>query len=71
MTDMAVMKHVPSRSLSENSITDILLISKRMGIAPMDVRAILNSKGDWSRISKTYGYDDKTVKVVKISFGGI
>jgi hypothetical protein len=37
----------------------------------MDVRTILNTKGDWERISKTYGYDDDIVKVVKVSFGGI
>lgn len=71
MGDMAIMKHVPTRELDERSITDILLIAKRMDISPMDVRTILNTKGDWERITKTYGYNDETIKVVKVSFGGI
>jgi len=71
MSDMAIMKHVPTRKLDERSITDILLIAKRMDISPVDVRTILNTKGDWERITKTYGYDEDAIKVVKVSFGGI
>jgi hypothetical protein len=71
MSDMAIMKHVPTRKLDKRSITDILLIAKRMDISPVDVRTILNTKGDWERITKTYGYDEDAIKVVKVSFGGI
>ena len=71
MRDDVLMKHVPTSRMDEGSILDIIKMSKRLGIAPMDVRTILNTKGDWERITKTYGYDDDVVKVVKISFGGI
>ena len=71
MRDDVVMKHVPTSRMDEGSILDIIKMSKSLDIAPMDVRTILNTKGDWERITKTYGYDDDVVKVVKVSFGGI
>ena len=69
--DGAVMKHVPNSTFNSHSINDINHISEMMGITPLDVRTILHSQGDWQRISKTYGYDDVVVKVVKVAFGGV
>ena len=69
--DGAVMKHIPNSTFNSHSINDINHISEMMGITPLDVRTILHSQGDWQRISKTYGYDDTIVKVVKVAFGGI
>ena len=69
--DNEIIKHMPSTQLSVNSITDILYLAKMLEITSMDVSTILNTKGDWQRISKTYGYSDRVVKVVKVSFGGI
>ena len=69
--DGAVMKHVPNSTFNSDSIHDINHISEMMGITPLDVRTILHSQGDWQRISKTYGYDDVVVKVVKVAFGGV
>ena len=69
--DDEIIKHLPSNNLSVDSITDILYLAKMLDITSMDVSTILNTKGDWERISKTYGYSDKVVKVVKVSFGGI
>lgn len=69
--DGAVMKHIPNNTFNSHSINDINHISKMMGITPLDVRTILHSQGDWQRISKTYGYDDTVVKVVKVAFGGV
>tara|TARA_Y100000004_G_scaffold196263_1_gene265729 strand:+ start:1448 stop:3853 length:2406 start_codon:yes stop_codon:yes gene_type:complete len=69
--DGAVMKHVPNSTFNSHSINDINQMSEMMGITPLDVRTILHSQGDWQRISKTYGYDDVVVKVVKVAFGGV
>jgi hypothetical protein len=69
--DDEIIKHLPSNNLSVDSITDILYLAKMLDITSMDVSTILNTKGDWERISKTYGYSDKVVKVVKVSFGGV
>jgi len=70
-SDDEIIKHMPSVQLSVNSITDILYLAKMLEITSMDVSTILNTKGDWQRISKTYGYSDRVVKVVKVSFGGV
>ena len=69
--DDEIIKHLPSNNLSVDSITDILYLAKMLDITSMDVSTILNTKGDWERISKTYGYSDRVVKVVKVSFGGV
>lgn len=69
--DGAIMKHIPNSTFKSNSINDINHVSEMMGITPLDVRTILHSQGDWQRISKTYGYDDTVVKVVKVAFGGV
>jgi hypothetical protein len=68
--DGQVMKHVPNQTFNQDSIYDVQHIAKMMDITPLDVRTILHSQGDWQRISKTYGYNDIVVKVVKVAFGG-
>lgn len=69
--DGAIMKQVPNSAFNADSVYDINHIAKMMGLTSLDVRTILHSKGDWHRISKTYGYDDSVVKVVKVAFGGM
>jgi len=68
--DNDVLKYLPKRRMSLQSINDVSVIAKKMGIAPIDVHTIVFTKGDWDRISKKYGYSDKVVKVVKTAFGG-
>ncbi len=68
--DGQVMKHIPNQAFNQDSIYDVQHIAKMMSITPLDVRTILHSQGDWQRISKTYGYNDVVVKVVKVAFGG-
>jgi hypothetical protein len=68
--DVDVLKFLPSRKMSLESNDDISVIAKKMDIAPIDVHTIVFTKGDWTRISKKYGYSDKVVKVVKTAFGG-
>ena len=58
------------KSLNPQSIEDVRMMAKQMELAPIDVQTILNTKGDWNRITKTYGYSDETVKKVKVTFGG-
>lgn len=69
--DDNVIKHVPIKKMSDESLDDIRSMARKMDITTADVRTILHSKGDWERITKAYGYPDKVVKVVKVSFGGI
>ncbi|MAK80432.1 MAG: hypothetical protein CMJ17_00915 [Phenylobacterium sp.] len=69
--DGSVMKHVPNSKFNPKSNHDIIQMSEIVSLTPLDVRTILHSQGDWQRISKTYGYDDTTVKIVKVAFGGI
>ena len=69
--DDEIIKHVSNMNMSSRSTDDIHLIAQKMDIAPIDVHTILNTKGDWKRISKRYGYQDEVVKVVKVSFGGV
>ncbi len=59
------------KSLDPHSMEDVSIMAKEMKIAPIDVHTILSTKGDWERITKTYGYSDETVKKVKVTFGGI
>ena len=56
--------------MSVESNSDITTMAQKMDIAPIDVRTIVFTKGDWTRITKKYGYSDKVVKVVKTAFGG-
>ena len=69
--DDDVIKHVPVKKMNDESLDDIRSMATKMDITTADVRTILHSKGDWERITKAYGYPDKVVKVVKVSFGGI
>ena len=69
-SDTDILKYLPSKKMSLQSNTDVTTIAKSMGIAPIDVHTIVFTKGDWTRISKKYGYSDKVVKVVKTAFGG-
>ena len=59
------------KSLNRESIEDVRTMAKEMELAPIDVHTILSTRGDWERITKTYGYSDETVKKVKVTFGGI
>ena len=68
--DMDVLKFLPKRKMSVESNADISMMAQKMDIAPIDVRTIVFTKGDWTRITKKYGYSDKVVKVVKTAFGG-
>jgi hypothetical protein len=68
--DVDILKYLPSRKMSLQSNDDVSVIAKKMDIAPIDVHTIVFTKGDWTRISKKYGYSDKVVKVVKTAFGG-
>jgi len=69
--DSIVKKHVPVIKMDRRKIEDVRFMAEKMDLTPLDVETILHSKGDWERITKTYGYSDKVVKVVKVSFGGI
>ena len=57
-------------SLSIASEHDVSTFAKKMGIAPQDIRLIYSSKGDWQRLTKSFGYPEELVKVVKVTFGG-
>ena len=59
-----------SSSLSIASEHDISTFAKKMGIAPQDIRLIYSAKGDWQRLTKSFGYPEELVKVVKVTFGG-
>ena len=69
--DSMVRKHVPVEKKDRGNIEDVRFMAEKMDLTPLDVETILHSKGDWERITKTYGYSDKVVKVVKVSFGGV
>lgn len=69
--DNDIIQHIPIKKMSNDSLDDIRNMAVKMDITTADVRTILHSKGDWERITKAYGYPDKVVKVVKVSFGGI
>lgn len=59
-----------SSSLSISSEHDVSTFAKKMGIAPQDIRLIYSAKGDWQRLTKSFGYPEELVKVVKVTFGG-
>ena len=59
-----------SSSLSIASEHDVSTFAKKMGIAPQDIRLIYSAKGDWQRLTKSFGYPEELVKVVKVTFGG-
>ena len=69
--DSMVRKYVPVEKKDRQNIEDVRFMAEKMDLTPLDVETILHSKGDWERITKTYGYSDKVVKVVKVSFGGV
>ena len=69
--DDSIAKYVGEKSLSIDSEYDVSKISKMLGIAPQDVRVIHNAKGDWLRLTKSFGFSEKVVKIVKVSFGGL
>ena len=71
LSDDSVLKHLTNSKLSIESSEDIATISKKLGIAPQDVRLIHNAKGDWMRLTKSFGYTETTIKVVKASFRGV
>tara|TARA_R100000951_G_scaffold1122_2_gene2982 strand:- start:4903 stop:7212 length:2310 start_codon:yes stop_codon:yes gene_type:complete len=68
LSDDSVLKHLTNSKLSIESSEDIATISKKLGLAPQDVRLIHNAKGDWMRLTKSFGYTETTIKVVKASF---
>ena len=68
--DVDILKYLPKRKMSLQSNDDVSSMAKKMDIAPIDIHTIVFTKGDWTRISKKYGYSDKVVKVVKTPFGG-
>ena len=67
----AVVKHLPERNMYSDSVHDVRFMAQKTALTPLDVKTILHSKGDWERITKTYGYSKDVVKVIKVSFGGI
>jgi hypothetical protein len=69
--DNTIKKYVPVIAMNRRKIDDVRFMAEKMDITPLDVETILHSKGDWERITKTYGYSDRVVKVVKVSFGGV
>ena len=70
MSDDDVLKHLNSSKLSIESSSDVSSLSKKLGLAPQDVRLIHNTKGDWMRLTKSFGYTPTIIKVVKASFRG-
>lgn len=66
--DDDVMKKASSLSIASEH--DVSTFAKKMGIAPQDIRLIYSSKGDWQRLTKSFGYPEELVKVVKVTFGG-
>ena len=70
LSDDSVLKHLTNSKLSIESNQDVSMISKKLGLAPQDVKLIYNAKGDWMRLTKSFGYTPTTVKVVKLSFRG-
>ncbi len=70
LSDDEVLKHLNNSKLSIDSSNDVAIISKKLGLAPQDVRLIYNAKGDWMRLTKSFGYTPTIIKVVKASFRG-
>lgn len=68
--DKDIKKHLPQKKMNIDSVQDVRYMANKMNLSPIDVRTIVHSKGDWERITKTYGYSNDIVKVIKVSFGG-
>lgn len=68
--DDSVRKLLPQQKLSIYSEDDIAYMASKTQITKTDVKAILLSKGDWNRISKTFKIDESIIKAVKVAFMG-
>lgn len=68
--DDSVRKLLPQQKLSIYSEDDISYMASKTQITKTDVKAILLSKGDWNRISKTFKIDESIIKAVKVAFMG-
>tara|TARA_B100000287_G_scaffold289716_1_gene273041 strand:- start:1715 stop:2236 length:522 start_codon:yes stop_codon:yes gene_type:complete len=66
----SILKHVPNNKMNEDSIFDVNYMAKKMELAPVDIRTILHTKGDWERVAKTYDISTDVVKIVKVAFRG-
>jgi len=66
--DDSVRKLLPQQKLSIYSEDDIAYMASKTQITKTDVKAILLSKGDWNRISKTFKIDESIIKAVKVAF---
>jgi hypothetical protein len=69
-TDSTIIKHVSKNKLSIDSPHDVSTIAKKLGLAPQDIRLINESKGDWMRLNKSFGFSERDIKIVKLSFRG-
>ena len=68
--DSTIIKHVSKDKLSIDSSHDVSTIAKKLGLAPQDIRLINESKGDWMRLNKSFGFSERDIKIVKLSFRG-
>jgi hypothetical protein len=60
--DSEISPHIKSH------FKDATLLAKHVGLAPMDVRGIAHSTGDWYNIAKNFGIEPKLVKVIKVNY---
>lgn len=70
IVDDGIMKHIPERTFSITSANDVSLMAKKLGLTAQDIRLINNSKGDWLRLSKAFGFQERDIKIVKVTFRG-
>jgi len=70
IVDDNIMKHIPERNFSMTSPNDVSLMAKKLGLTAQDIRLINNSKGDWLRLSKAFGFQERDIKIVKVTFRG-
>tara|TARA_R110002020_G_scaffold6721_14_gene28599 strand:- start:104 stop:2467 length:2364 start_codon:yes stop_codon:yes gene_type:complete len=68
--DSTIIKHLSENKLSIDSPHDVSTIAKKLGLAPQDIRLINESKGDWMRLNKSFGFSERDIKIVKLSFRG-
>jgi len=68
--DSTIIKHLSENKLSIDSSHDVSTIAKKLGLAPQDIRLINESKGDWMRLNKSFGFSERDIKIVKLSFRG-
>lgn len=60
--DLEISPHIKSH------FKDATLLAKHVGLAPIDVRGIAHSTGDWYNIAKNFGIEPKIVKVIKVNY---